>query len=182
MIKRTLLAMALCATYGHATAGEALNDLSNWQYGLPKQAPVMQLSQTDIVTTGGGASADQGGMIEYRHRNFTGNQIHKYLGIGSIGSALIAAASPKEYDGAHENFADLAAGLGVGAVITGLLFHFDEIELSNGISDPDNLHMALTTLGTLGYLAAVDDGGESGHAGLGVGGFLSMGIGIKMVW
>jgi hypothetical protein len=121
-------------------------------------------------------------MIPYRPRTFTGNKIHKYLGIGSMVAALLSAISPKEHDGAHEYLADAAAGLGVGAVLTGVVFHGEEIELKNGFSDLDNLHALLTTVGTLGYILAVDEGGESGHAGLGAGGAISMLIGIKMTW
>jgi len=45
---------------------------------------------------------------------------------------------PKEED-PHEALGQAAVALGVGAVITGLIFHWDEINISNGFSDPDNL-------------------------------------------
>jgi len=121
-------------------------------------------------------------IIPYQANRFTGNTLHKYLGLGSLAAAILTGISPKTYDGPHEYFADTAAVLGLGAVITGFTFHGDEISLGNGAGDPDNLHMLLTSVGTLGYMAAVSEGGEDNHVSYGVAGFLGMAVGVKMVW
>jgi hypothetical protein len=128
----------------------------------------------------------------YRERWITGNKLHKYLGIGSIASAgltLLTVGQANEGEnggkadgGIHETFARTATALGGAAVLTGLLFHWDDIKLSNGFSDPDNLHMLLTTLGTLGYAEAVNRAPGDGHSGYGSAGAVSMALGIKMVW
>jgi hypothetical protein len=126
----------------------------------------------------------------FHERIFTANKLHKYLGIGSIAAAgLTLLTAPDDEGGnnngdggAHGTLARTAAGLGVGAVITGLLFHWDDIMLGNGISDPDNIHATLTTLGTLGYLKAVNEAPASSHSDYGAMGAVSMAIGIKMVW
>jgi len=118
----------------------------------------------------------------YKDRWLTSNKVHKYLGIGSIGAAILTGLAPKAEGGAHEQLANVAAGLGGAAILTGFTFHWDDIKLSNGFSDPDNLHMLLTTLGTLGYVKAVDEAPGSQHAGYGGAGAASMALGIKLVW
>jgi len=127
----------------------------------------------------------------FKERWFTSNKLHKYLGLGSIGAAGLTLLTAGEGDeggggdadgGIHETFARTATALGGAAVLTGLLFHWDDIKLSNGFSDPDNLHMVLTTLGTLGYAKAVNKAPGDGHSGYGSFGAVSMALGIKMVW
>jgi hypothetical protein len=117
----------------------------------------------------------------FHERMFTANKVHKYLGIGSIAMAVLAAISPKEEDGAHEYLARGAAALGGAAMATGFAFHHEDIELKNGFGDPDNLHALLTSFGTMGYLLAVSNAPDA-HAGFGIGGLLSMGVGIKLTW
>ena len=131
---------------------------------------------------GSGSSITKEAKPVYEERLFTANNVHKYLGIGSIAAAAGTLITPKEEDGAHEALARTAAGLGVAAVVTGLIFHWDDFDLSDGVSDPDNLHVMLTTAGTLGYLAAVSEAPDEGHAGFGGAGAVAMAIGIKVNW
>jgi len=174
MIKKCVLAVTLCCSQA-AVANDYFSLPDQWNSNTAE--PLML------------ASADDGGMTNlatetnniYEERLVTANKLHKYLGIGSLGAAILTGISPKEEDGPHEAFGKTAAALGIGAVITGLLFHWEDIDLSNGFSDPDNLHLALTTLGTLGMASAVSEA-PAGHAGPGVGGAISMAIGIKMIW
>ncbi|KAF0191786.1 MAG: hypothetical protein FD165_1509 [Gammaproteobacteria bacterium] len=117
----------------------------------------------------------------FEERWFTANKMHKYLGIGSIGAAALTLLAPKEEDGAHEFLARTAAALGVGAVATGLTFHWNDFDLSEGFKNPDNTHMLLTTLGTLGFLYAVSKAPEA-HGGVGAASAIGMLVGIKMTW
>lgn len=117
----------------------------------------------------------------FEERWFTANKMHKYLGIGSIGAAALTLLAPKEEDGAHEFLGRTAAALGVGAVATGLTFHWDDFDLSEGFDNPDNLHMLLTTLGTLGFLYAVGNAPDT-HGGVGAASAIGMIVGIKMTW
>jgi len=146
--------------------------------GLQLASAAGTLSATE---SGGGMQAT-GEKKTFKSRWLTANKVHKYFGIGSIGAAGLTLLAPKAEDGAHEQLANAAAALGGAAIVTGLAFHWDDIKLSNGFSDPDNLHMLLTTLGTLGYAKAVDDAPGSQHAGYGGVGAASMALGIKMVW
>ncbi|MGD8639930.1 MAG: hypothetical protein PVG89_04845 [Gammaproteobacteria bacterium] len=135
--------------------------------------------QQSMEMTQGSTEMSEGG---YEDRMFTANKIHKYLGIGSIGAALLAVISPKEEDGAHEAFAKTSAALGLGAVATGLVFHWEDIGIQGGFSDPDNLHALFAGLGALGLAAAASEGPESPHATYGSLGAISMMVGIKYTW
>lgn len=117
----------------------------------------------------------------FEERWFTANKMHKYLGIGSIGAAALTLLVPKEEDGAHEFLGRTAAALGVGAVATGLVLHWDDFDLSEGFRNPDNTHMLLTTLGTLGFLYAVSKAPDT-HGGIGAASAIGMLVGIKMTW
>ena len=108
------------------------------------------------------------------------NNIHKYLGLGSIALAGLTLISPKEEDGPHEYFARGAAALGVAAVATGLYAHWDDIDAS--WSNPDTQHALLGALGALGILAAVAKGGKGDHAAYGGVGAASMLVAIKLTW
>jgi len=108
------------------------------------------------------------------------NNLHKYLGLGSIAAAGLTFASPKTESGPHAFFARTATGLGVAAVATGLIAHWDDLDAN--WRNPDTQHAVLGTLATLGFLAAVARGGKEGHAGFGELGALSMIVAIKLVW
>jgi hypothetical protein len=174
MIKKCALALTLLSSQA-AVADDYFSLPENWNQGAAKP---WLLASSDAAPT---SPAMELSNHEFEERMVTANKVHKYLGIGSIGAAALTLLAPKEENGAHEALGKTAATLGVGAVITGFLFHWDDINLGNGMSDPDNLHLALTTLGTLGYLAAVSEAPDT-HGGVGGLGAVSMAIGIKMVW
>ena len=144
-------------------------------------------SAADASSSSSDVHADNGDQ-PYKSRWLTANKLHKYLGLGSITAAGLTVLTAGDDEGGngdggiHHQLAYTALGLGAAAVLTGLIFHWDDITLANGFSDPDNLHMLLTTLGTLGYARAVDLAPGDGHSGYGSSGALSMLLGIKMVW
>ena len=148
----------------------------------------LQLASAADGMAGSSAERSENAGQSYKSRWLTANKLHKYLGLGSIGAAGLTVLTAGDDEGGngdsgiHHRLAYTALGLGAAAVLTGLIFHWDDINLTNGFSDPDNLHMLLTTLGTLGYARAVDLAPGDGHSGYGSSGALSMLLGIKMVW
>jgi hypothetical protein len=108
------------------------------------------------------------------------NNMHKYLGLGSLALAGLSVLAPKEKGGAHEQLANGAAALGGAAIATGFYAHGDDIDYT--WSDPDTRHAVYGILGTLGYLIAVSRGGEGGHAAAGALGAVSMVAAIKIIW
>jgi hypothetical protein len=182
MYRHWLLGGALTLSCLPALAEETA--AAHWTLDTSPRAEWLQLASADEANED--EAAEHGGTTaakpKFKEHLVTASKLHKYLGIGSIGLAGLTLLAPKEEDGAHEYLAKGAAALGVGAVITGVVFHWDDIELNQGFNNPDNLHALLTTLGTLGFLGAVSEAPASGHAGLGAGGAISMAIGIKMTW
>lgn len=113
---------------------------------------------------------------------WSGNKFHQYMGLGALALVGLAAISPKEEGGPHEYFATASAVMGAAAVTSGLVFHWEDFDFSNGWSDPDNLHMLIAGLGALGMMYAVSQAPDSPHAGVGAIGGIAMGVAIKMEW
>jgi len=117
---------------------------------------------------------------------FTQNTVHQFLGMGSIGVALAAAATVPEdelrgNDSVHHQFAVAAAALGVGAIMSGFAVHGEDV-FNFGVGDPDNIHMTLGILGTMGYLAAVNAAPTEAHAAAGMLGVAAMTLTIAVTW
>jgi len=130
-----------------------------------------------------GQSAKDGNKENFKERLITANKVHKYLGIGSIALAGMTLLAPKKKgDSLHHKFGQGAAVLGTGAVATGLVWHYEDIHLKNGIKDPDNLHALLGSLGALGFIMAVNAAPDSPHPTYGGGGAVSMLAAIKINW
>lgn len=180
MYKHWLLGGALAVSCLPALAEETP---AHWTLDTSPRAEWLQLASADAANED--EAAEHGNATaakpKFKEHLVTASKIHKYLGIGSIGLAGLTLLAPKEENGAHEYLARGAAALGVGAVVTGLVFHWDDLELNQGFDNPDNLHALLTTLGTLGFLGAVSEA-PANHAGLGAAGAVSMAIGIKVTW
>jgi len=160
-------------------------------------APV--LAQADTVTPAERAVADPGDKRAYPERRWiTPNKLHQYLGVGALLLGFTAAATaglaeedeegtvPGQEDekdgGAHGAIAIAATALATGAVATGFLFHHEDVGFDRSVTDPDNLHMALTAIGTAGFITATALEGEDGHSIAGMMGGLAMLAGIKVTW
>jgi len=157
-------------------------------FASPQQVDYLQLSANKTSQSGEFTKMPTGikGKPVFKEDWLTANKIHKYLGIGSITLALLAAIVPKPPkdnpdEGNHKDLADAAAVLGGAAVATGLMFHYDDI-FDYGASDPDNLHATYATLGAIGFALAVSDAPEAQHVGYGALGAVLMTIGIKYTW
>ncbi|PLX89040.1 MAG: hypothetical protein C0618_02670 [Desulfuromonas sp.] len=110
---------------------------------------------------------------------------HKYLGYGTVLLAGTTAAT-KSNESLHESLAYATAAGALSTVVTGMAGHGHRFDLSEGLFTRDNLHIAMGTLGavllTTG-VAIADDGKESSHSGLAVGGGALMTLGIiDIVW
>ncbi len=173
-----------CILFGWLGSAQAEESLSSTSLDLSiKSQPYIQLAQLDVGNQAEPHAADaEDSAPLFKSRSLTLNKTHKYLGYASMASAILTVISPKTTDGPHELFGTAAAALGAAAVATGFAFHYEDISLEGGFDDPDNLHMMLGILGTLGYAAAVSSGADGGHAAPGALGALAMAIAIKLTW
>lgn len=175
------LAGAACAD--QAANGELL--LGPWSANAPQQAQLglllAQAASKAEARPAGGKTPRPDTAGEAPEAPWYGrNNMHKYLGLGSLGAAALTMIAPKTEGGAHEFFANAAAALGGAAIASGAYSHWGDLDFT--WEDPDTKHALFGVLGTLGFLAAVAKGGESGHAAAGSLGALSMIAAIKYEW
>ncbi len=149
------------------------------------------------------ASAAPSKQAEFSEPVFTLNKTHKYLGISTILAAVATAATapgegcetncpppsqqpPRDRNGPHAHLARATVALAAATIATGILAHWDDIDLRNGITDPDNLHALLGITGALLMAKAVNKSAAStvpvSHAAQAELGAALMAVGIKMVW
>jgi hypothetical protein len=120
--------------------------------------------------------------LDFEEPTFTGEKMHQYLGLATLGFVALTAISPKEEGGPHELFGNAAAVTAGATVGTGLVYHWEDFHLSDGLTEPDNLHMMLGSIGALMMAAAVSRAPEAGHPGLGIGGGALMATAVKITW
>ena len=192
MVKKFFsLALLLCSSMSVCAQGMDTVTQDGGYVGLqPVMALKLASAENADVTTDADTSDNSGSAQEAPW--FTANKVHEYLGLGSLLLAGVAIVAPKEggegdasgdsNGGAHHNLATGAAILGAGAVLTGAIFHFDDLEFSRGLKDPDNLHALLATIGALGFAMAVSQAPDDSHAAYGIVGAVSMAAAIKITW
>lgn len=149
------------------------------------------------------ATAAEKPVTEFKEPIFTLNKTHKFLGLSTIAMALATAMTapgegcetncpppsqqpPRDRNGTHAHLARATVALATATIFTGILAHWDDIHLSNGITDPDNLHALLGITGAFLMAKAVNKSAGSAtpvaHAGQAELGAAMMAIGIKLVW
>jgi hypothetical protein len=131
----------------------------------------------------------------------TPSKVHEYLGLGTIVLAGLTAitapgdgcennctaqSGPRQTNGTHAKLAKATVAMAETAILTGLIVHWDDFHLADGIMDPDNLHILLAATGA-GLMAwAVNRSKSSAvpisHAGIAELGALGMVAAIKITW
>lgn len=195
----TLWLAALSAT---AFAQEAEFDLPSVSSPYVKDYEAFKLAAADdtatsVIKSDGTAAA--AGKAEFKPATFTGSNAHKYLGLATIvGAALTAMTAPEDCEsncssqttrqtnGTHAKLAKATVAMAAATVITGLLVHWDDFHLEDGIRDPDNLHVLLGVTGAALMMYAVNKSKNSAvpvsHAGIAELGALGMVAAIKINW
>lgn len=200
---RSIAASAcLAALSGTAYAGDAAQDIAipsiASTYTKGSKSYMLALNDAAAAQKQTGAAASVTQASEFEPPLFSGSNAHKYLGLGTLALVVATALAPKpaEVEGRAPTQAELdamdsskhaklgraAATLAAATVTTGLLAHWDDFHLEDGMSDPDNQHALLGTAGALAMLFAVSQAPGGGHAGVGMAGGVAMGVAIKLTW
>lgn len=139
-------------------------------------------------------------VAEYDAPAWSGSNVHKYLGLATMGATVLTMATASEgcehncpavqtrdTTGTHAKAAMLASGLAAATVVTGLISHWEDFSTADGWKDPDNLHALLGTagaalMGYASYKSAQQTTGQVSHAGLAEAGALGMLVAIGLTW
>lgn len=194
--------LCLMALAGTAFAQEAAFDLPmvSGAYVKDHESFKLAAAESDVLVKKSGSAAPEIKKSEFEPATFSGSNAHKYLGLGTIVFAALTGASapgegcegggctqqPRETNGTHAKLARTTVALAAATVATGLVAHWDDFHLEDGITDPDNLHALLGTAGmlTMAYAVskAADPYNSNGHAGKAIAGAAMMAVAIKITW
>ena len=136
---------------------------------------------------------------EFQPPRMSGRKAHQYLGLGTVALAgLTMLAAPGEQEGAsqqqprqtsgttHTRLARATAAMAIATVMTGLIYHWDDIHWEDAFTDPDKMHARLAAAGALLMLYAVEKSSHStvptSHAGIAELGAVAMVVAIKLTW
>ncbi len=169
-----LFMLILLAWHGASYAGSELYDLIENQTSSQDDATYFQhgtpISNLHSSSFSEGNSALDMGFL------------HRYLGYGTL--LLAGAAAVTGSDNSTHHYAAVgSATLGVMTLATGYYEYGDMFEIDEGFSK-SNLHIALSTLGAIGFATeAIIASTDSDHGGLGVGSAALMGAAfIVILW
>jgi len=206
-VRFNIIVATICMT---ALAGVAHADDAAMSIELPsvssvyaRNAPFVDsksymLALNESAATKGNITSPVTQTAEFEPPLFTGSNTHKYLGLGTLALVIATIIAPKppevedraptqaeldaQKSSTHAKLGRAAATLAAATVVTGLLVHWDDFHLEDGLSDPDNQHALLGTAGALAMLYAVSKAPGEGHAGMGMAGGAAMIVAIKLTW
>lgn len=197
-------ALCLAAWSGAAWAQEQAVELPRLTSEYVKDHASFKLAANEpemLVKKQGSAAptAKQTG-AEFEPALFTGSNVHKYLGIATVAAAAATFVThrhpcegvncgpqpPRNTHNTHANFGKATAVLAAATVASGLLAHWDDFNLEDGLSDPDNQHVLLGVSGAALMAYAINKSARStvptSHAGMAELGALGMIVAIKLTW
>ncbi len=193
-----------------ASAGQAQQDALD--LSLPSQSYVqnagsfmLAANETDVLVKKQDAApaVTAAPQPEYEPPLWSGSNAHKYLGLATIATAFLTAATapgegcehncppvsqlpPRETNGTHAKLAKTTVALAAATIATGLWAHWDDFYLEDGWTDPDNLHVLLGVTGAALMAYATNKSAKSSvpvsHAGIAELGALGMVVAIKLTW
>jgi len=195
--------LCLAALSGNAFAQESAIDLPLTSSAYVKDYESFKLAAANdsgiLVKSSDNAPAVR--TTPFEPPLITGNKMHKYLGLGTIVFAAFTAmtapddgcenncaatTAPRQTNGTHAHLAEATIAMAAATIATGLIVHWDDFKLSDGITDPDNLHILLAVSGAALMAYAVNKSKNStvpvSHAGVAELGALGMVAAIKITW
>ena len=115
------------------------------------------------------------------------SKTHQYLGLGALTLGSLTAIAPKpnanDYKGSlHYKLAMGATYLGGAALGTGFVFHYKDLSMKKIFRNPDNLHALFATVGTFGFVVAVNAAPNASHSTPGIIGLAGMATAVKITW
>jgi len=196
--KEILAGLALLACAGLAAAQEVVFDLAT-----PAQAYALRAQPLLLAANDSGVTPERAAAVAPAKQEpvdpplFSGSNVHLTLGLATIATAALTAmtapedehaapGTPRETNGTHAKLAKATVALAAATIASGLITHWDDFALEDGLTDPDNLHILLGVTGAALMAYAVNKSAHSStpvsHAGIAELGALGMIVGIKLTW
>jgi hypothetical protein len=201
-----IAAIGLASLSATAFAQDAAFELPRTAYIKDYESFKLAVNDTDVSGKKPSGTLPQVKNNEFEPSWFTGGKTHQYLGLATLAAAgLTAMTAPdsgcdkqckattttatrpaRETNGTHAQLAKTTIALAAATIATGLIVHWDDFHLADGISDPDNLHVLLGVTGAALMAYAVNKSKNSAvpvsHAGIAEMGALGMVVAVKLTW
>jgi hypothetical protein len=204
MLRQLWVAICLATLAGMASAAASTLDLS-----LPESKYYNEHPKSFLIAENVTAEISYKNTIaavapasEFEPKLITGKKVHQYLGLGTLVLAgLTTLTAPgdscenncnnvsqsRPVNGTHAELAKATAVMALATVASGLIIHWDDFNVEDGWSDPDNLHVILGVSGAALLAYAVNKSmnvstGQVSHAGMAELGALGMLVAVKLTW
>ncbi len=202
-IKFAAAALCLAVCSGTTWAKEQTTELPRLTSEYVKDPAAFKLAanEPEVLVKKPGGAAPTARQPAFEPPMFSGSNVHKYLGIATVaaaaatflthkdrceGAACAGPQPPRSTHNTHANFGKATAVLAAATVATGLLSHWDDFNLEDGLADPDNQHVLLGATGAALMMYAINKSARSNvptsHAGVAELGALGMIVAIKLTW
>src|ERR1019366_2727649 len=128
---------------------------------------------------------------EFQPPLMSGRKAHEYLGLGTLAlfglTALTAPGGERNNTnppttGTHQSLGRATAAMAAATVMTGLIYHWDDIHWEDPFTDPDKMHARLGAAGALLMLYAVSVAPAHVHSSAGIAGGAAMVVAVKLTW
>lgn len=197
-----MAALSLAAFAGTARAQDDVPELPQLSSAYVKSNEAFRLAanESDVLVRKPEAAVPAAKEPEFEEPMFSGGKMHQYLGIATVGAAAATFLThfhpcegpacgtqpPRDTHSTHANLGRATAILAAATVASGLMAHWDDFHMEDGISDPDNLHVLLGVSGAALMAYAINKSASStvptSHAAMAELGALSMIVAIKLTW
>ena len=200
-LKSTLAGLCILAASGVAHAEDSALNLSMPAETKAAHSFILAANETPAANLPASVTSSTP-KVEFEPPLFSGDKLHQYAGFTTL--ALVAltavtapgegcevncaavAAQPRKTNGTHAQLAKAAAAMAAFTVASGLIDHWDDVNVEDGFSDPDNLHAILGTVGAVMMIYAVNKSMNSqvpvSHAGIAELGGVAMAVAVKLTW
>ena len=194
--------IALLAIAGVAQAQDIDLNLPAQTYVQNAGSFMLAANEADVMVKKEATTVAATPKEPYEPPLWSGSNAHMALGLATIMAAgLTGMTAPEEgcesncgptpvardVNGTHAQLAKLTVALAAATIASGLLTHWDDFHLEDGLTDPDNLHVLLGVTGAVMMAVATANSakvttGTASHAGLAMAGAAGMVVAIKLTW
>jgi hypothetical protein len=194
--------IALLAMASTAQAQDISLNLPAQTYVQNAGSFMLAANETDVLVKKPSTVVATAPKEPYEPPLLSGSNTHLALGLATIVAAgLTGMTAPgegcesncgttpvaRDVNGTHAKLAKATVALAAATIVSGVLVHWDDFHLEDGITDPDNLHVLLGVTGAAMMAVATANSakvktGTASHAGLAIAGAAGMVVAIKMTW